>query len=336
MTTDPELERMFAAARRTYFAETPVVDVDHLVATACAAADRRRARRLTILRVVGVGVVLAVLVVWMLGFARGVVDVVFSVAMFAVPALAVLRWRLEALDGGGLRPWRTPPTLAAWSAEARRRTTDLEPTIATLVRIEEWLTAPAPEDLAERVETARAAVRDVRTRLERVHESTAAFVAACRTDPADANWRVFRDIDPAVVTNRLRSALTELDLVVRYATDLEGDASVPVQAFRRARQDVDVLHHRAGRRCGALVEAFDTLHRIATREVLQRAEVLGVVRRATSALAVTVSGWGMPPEHRSATRTALLTQAVDHGPSWGPAVRRARAAGREAILVGGA
>lgn len=332
---DPELDALFASARRTAMHVPPEADVDRLIAVAAATVERRRAHRLAAARVVGVGLILAVLATWIVGFARGPQDVISSVVMFAVPALAVLRWQMEALDGGGLRPWRTPPTMPAWTAEIGRQIGDLDRTIEKLDALRRRLEVTTSSNLDHGIATARGHIDQLRARLVRCRDGSTAFVEHCRTSPALADWGLLRDIDPSEVNTLLRDALTELDIVVRYSVKLDGDHAAAHLELCEARRETNALRDSVGPGCGVLVDAFDTLHGIATREVLGRTEAIGAVRRATSSIAVLLSGWGLPPAGRSASRTALLSEAADDGPSWGPAVRRARTAGREAVLVGG-
>ena len=128
-------------------------------------------------------------------------------------------------------------------------------------------------------------------------------------------------------------ALAKLDLVVGHCSELSGQNAPLTLQLCEARRETKQLARSLGRRCSKLIEAFDTLHRLATQQMLEQTPVLGVLRRATSPAAVVISGWGRPAVERSAIRNQLLEHARNGGPSWGPVVRRARAIARQEVLT---
>jgi hypothetical protein len=341
---DPDLDALFDAARGIARRGVPPVDVDRVIAVAAAAIERRRARRLIAMRVTGVALILAVLAVWLVSFSHWGTDVLYTVVMFAVPALMVLRWHMASLDGGGLRPWRTPSTVAAWSQEATHRVDELATMIGQLERLELRLEMSAAaltssEHAGEQaglpvlIMEAGGAVARVRTRLADCRAGAEDFIKKCRTAPGKANWRLLRELDPTAVPALLQPGLTKLDLVVAHCSELSGQNAPLTLELYEARRETKQLAHSLGRRCSKLIEAFDTLHRLATQQTLEQIPVLGVVRRAMSPAAVVISGWGRPAVERSAIRNQLLEHAPNGGPSWGPTVRRARAVARQELLT---
>lgn len=360
--TSPVLDRAFATGRRMARRGTPEIDVDQVIAVAAAAVERHRARRLALLRVTGIGLVLALLVGWTLLFSRGGTDVLYAAALFAVPALAVFRWYLESLDGGGLAPWRVPPTVDAWSRRTAGRVDDLAAAIGRLDDLRARLaviavragrgssggsggsgSSGAPgssgvsgfDGLHGRIDAARDDLDRVRTRLDDVRVGAPRFVESCRRAPDGADWRLLREVDPAGIRAVTRHAVAELEFVARNAPTLSPrDEPLTVELWRVC-HETTVLRRHLGRTCAEVVEALDTLHDLATRATLQATAKHGVVRRATSALAVARSGWGVSPVERSAIRNVLLTLPPDGVFRWGPAVRRARAAGRRETVPAG-
>ncbi|ANY06113.1 hypothetical protein [Pseudonocardia sp. HH130630-07] len=356
---DP-LDALFASARTvvrpgpgTGAGPGPGIDVDRVVAVVTARAQIRRTRRLAVLRAVGLGVVLGGLLGWILLARPAAADVGLVVVLFVVPAVAVLRWHLEALDGRGLVPWRVPPTVGAWSAELLRSGAELDRSVAELDRVAAGLdtvaavlrsaTGPGTgagdpagepsrvlrEGLGAGVGVARDDLAALADRLRGGSAGIPGFLGSCAEAPGRADWRTIRSADPGAARETAARVTAALGRMVALAPTLpvhdpDPGAAALVLAVEELRDRTARLLPGVVRRCAEVVRAMDRLHRVASVRAVRR--VRGPFRSLVGSTVVVACGWGRTAVARAAIRAVLVAEIPDGVLGWRGVVRRALAA----------